>query len=136
MAAQLLEGAAEGRTAEVRVSPLRSSRDFVDAQDVSRAVVAALRSPGAGGRVVNIASGVSQPVRDMVDLLMSISGRPARLVERPVAQSRGTDTDWMAVDVSAARTLLDWQPRRTPRDMVQDLWQAAAGQQDGPAAGG
>jgi dTDP-6-deoxy-L-talose 4-dehydrogenase [NAD(P)+] len=137
VAAQLLEGAAEGRTAEVRVSPLRSSRDFVDAQDVSRAVVAALRSPGAGGRVVNIASGVSQPVRDMVDLLMSISGRPARLVERPVAQSRGlTDTDWMAVDVSAARTLLDWQPRRTPRDMVRDLWQAAAGQQDGPGAGG
>jgi dTDP-6-deoxy-L-talose 4-dehydrogenase [NAD(P)+] len=58
-------------------------------------------------------------------------------VERPVAQSRGlTDTDWMAVDVSAARTLLDWQPRRTPRDMVRDLWQAAAGQQDGPGAGG
>ncbi|MDQ0688019.1 nucleoside-diphosphate-sugar epimerase [Streptomyces achromogenes] len=132
VATQLLEGTAEGRTAEVRVSPLRSSRDFVDAQDVARAVVAALRSPGAVGRVVNVASGASQPVRDMVDLLISISGRPARLVERPVTQSRSpTDTDWMAVEVSAARTVLGWQPRRTPRDMVQDLWRAAAEQRDG-----
>jgi dTDP-6-deoxy-L-talose 4-dehydrogenase [NAD(P)+] len=134
VAAQLLEGSAGGRTAEVRVSPLRSSRDFVDAQDVARAVVAALRSPGADGRVVNVASGVSQPVRDMVDLLISLSGRSARLVERPVTQSRSlTDADWMAVDVSAARTVLGWQPRRTPRDMVQDLWHAVAEQQDGPA---
>ncbi|MDX5570246.1 NAD(P)-dependent oxidoreductase [Streptomyces sp. ID05-04B] len=132
VATQLLEGTAEGRTAEVRVSPLRSSRDFVDAQDVSRAVVAALRSPGATGRVVNVASGVSQPVRDMVDLLISISGRRARLVERPVTQSRSLkDADWMAVDVSAARAVLGWRPRRTPHDMVQDLWRAAAGQQDG-----
>lgn len=132
VATQLLEGTAEGRTAEVRVSPLRSNRDFVDAQDVSRAVVAALRSPGATGRVVNVASGASQPVRDMVDLLISISGRPARLVERPVAQSRSLkDADWMAVEVSTARTVLGWQPHRTPRDMVQDLWRAAEEQQDG-----
>ncbi|MFI5825334.1 NAD-dependent epimerase/dehydratase family protein [Streptomyces rishiriensis] len=134
VATQLLEGTAGGRTAEVRVSPLRSSRDFVDAQDVSRAVVAALRSPGAAGRVVNVASGASQPVRDMVDLLISISGRPARLVERPLTQSRAlTDTDWMAVEVSTARTVLGWQPQRTPRDMVQDLWRAVAEQQDGSA---
>lgn len=81
---------------------------------------------------MNVASGASQPVRDMVDLLISISGRPARLVERPVTQSRSlTDADWMAVDVSAARTVLGWEPRRTPRDMVEDLWRAAAEQRDG-----
>lgn len=131
VAAQLLDPAARGRTPEVRVSPLRSSRDFVDARDVSRAVVAALRARDAVGHVVNIASGSSQPVRDMVDLLIAVSGRPARLVERPVAGARALpDTDWMAVDVSAARTLLDWQPRRTAHDMVEDLWRAAAERHD------
>lgn len=136
VAAQLLDQAAQGRTPEVRVSPLLSSRDFVDARDVSRAVVAALRAQDAAGHVVNIASGAWQPVRDMVDLLISISGRPARLVERPVAGARALpDTDWMAVDVSAARTLLGWEPRRTARDMVEDLWRAAAEHHDGPAAG-
>lgn len=131
VAAQLLDDAVPGRIAEVRVSPLRSSRDFVDAQDVSRAVVAALRSPGARGHVINVASGAWQPVRDMVDLLISVSGRSTRLVERPATPSRSlADTDWMAVDVSAARSILGWVPRRTPRDMVEDLWRAAAEQRD------
>ncbi|WP_432158689.1 NAD-dependent epimerase/dehydratase family protein [Streptomyces sp. bgisy153] len=136
VAAQLLDRPVRGRAAEVRVSPLRSSRDFVDAQDVAGAVLAAVGVAEARGRVVNVASGSSQPVRDMVDLLISISGRPARLVERPGAAARSLpDADWMAVDVSAARTVLGWEPRRTPRDMVEDLWRAAAGH-EGPAAGG
>ncbi|NKI45074.1 NAD-dependent epimerase/dehydratase family protein [Streptomyces physcomitrii] len=126
VAGQLL-AAPPGTTAEVRVSPLRSSRDFVDAKDVSRAVVAAMRVPGAAGRVVNIASGSSQHVRDMVDLLIGISGRPARLVESSLTGVRPvTDTDWMGVDISRARELLDWTPGRTPRDMIADMWHAAA----------
>ncbi|MFM9694087.1 NAD-dependent epimerase/dehydratase family protein [Streptomyces europaeiscabiei] len=134
VAAQLLDDAADGRPAQVRVSPLRSVRDFVDAQDVSRAVVAALCVPGAGGHVLNIASGASQHVRDMVDLLITLSGRPARLVEGSVAGPRPlTDTDWMAVDVSAARTVLGWEPRCTPRDMVADLWRAAVEHHGGSA---
>ncbi|MFI0240545.1 NAD-dependent epimerase/dehydratase family protein [Streptomyces sp. NPDC016845] len=136
VAAQLLDQAAQGPPPQVRVSPLRSSRDFVDARDVARAVVAAVRAPDAVGHVVNIASGAWQPVRDMVDLLISISGRPAELVERPVAGARALpDTDWMAVDVSAARTVLGWEPGRTARDMVEELWRAAAEQHEGPAAG-
>lgn len=130
VAAQLLAGGRDGAPAQVRVAPLRSSRDFVDAQDVSRAVVAALRVPGASGRVLNIASGTSQHVRDMVDLLLTISGRQATLVERGTPGLRpAADHDWTGVDVSAARAVLGWQPRRTPRDMVQDLWRAA-GRQD------
>jgi dTDP-6-deoxy-L-talose 4-dehydrogenase [NAD(P)+] len=126
VARQLL-AAGEDEDAEVRVAPLRSSRDFVDARDVSEAVVAAMRSRRAVGRVVNIGSGRSQHVRTMVDLLISLSGRRARLVEgtgdavRPVGEQT-----WMGVDVSVARELLGWTPRRTPEDMVRDLWAAAA----------
>ncbi|MDL5205954.1 NAD(P)-dependent oxidoreductase [Streptomyces sp. ALI-76-A] len=130
VAAQLLSGGRDGAPARIRVSPLRSSRDFVDAQDVTRAVVAALRVPDASGRVLNIASGTSQHVRDMVGLLLAISGRPATLVERGAPELRpAADNGWTGVDVSAARAVLGWEPRRTPRDMVEDLWQAAA-QQD------
>ncbi|MCI4145544.1 hypothetical protein [Streptomyces sp. MMS20-AI2-20] len=39
------------------------------------------------------------------------------------------DDDWMGVDVSAARGVLGWEPVRTPRDMVGDLWRAAAGRE-------
>ncbi|MDO0924371.1 NAD(P)-dependent oxidoreductase [Streptomyces sp. TG1A-8] len=125
VAGQLLAASAE-EVAQVRVSPLRSSRDFVDAKDVARAVVAATRAPEAAGRVLNIASGTSQHVRDMVDLLISVSGRRARLVERAGTGVRPvTDTHWMGVDVSAARQVLGWTPLRTPRDMVRDLWGAA-----------
>lgn len=126
VAGQLLATRPTEGPAEVRVSPLRSRRDFVDARDVSQAVVAALRTPAASGRVVNVASGVSQHVRHMVDLLITISGRPARLVERLGAGSRpATGTDWMGVDVSAARSVLGWAPRHTAGGMVNDLWRAA-----------
>ncbi|MFI6037852.1 NAD-dependent epimerase/dehydratase family protein [Streptomyces sp. NPDC051315] len=129
VAAQLLAGGRDGAPARVRVSPLQSTRDFVDAQDVSRAVIAALRVPDASGRVLNIASGTSQHVRDMVGLLLTVSGRRATLVERGAPGLRpAAGSDWTGVDVSAARTVLGWEPRRTPRDMVEDLWRAAAHQ--------
>jgi dTDP-6-deoxy-L-talose 4-dehydrogenase [NAD(P)+] len=124
VAAQMLAVPA-GQTARVQVSPLQSGRDFVHAQDVARAVVAAVWAPDAGGHVLNIASGASQHVRDMVHLLISISGRPVDLVERPAAQTRSAAADWMDVDVSAARTVLGWSPRYTARDMVDDLWLSA-----------
>ncbi|MFG2479629.1 NAD-dependent epimerase/dehydratase family protein [Streptomyces fagopyri] len=128
VAQQLLARAAAGEPVTVQLSPLRSSRDFVDAKDASEAIVAAMRTPEARGRVLNIGSGTSEHVRAMVDRLIAASGREVRLVEDTGGTVRpATDADWMCVDVTAARELLGWSPRRGPEETVRDLWNAAEG---------
>ncbi|MFF4402321.1 NAD-dependent epimerase/dehydratase family protein [Streptomyces sp. NPDC001480] len=126
VAQQLLARPAAGEPVTVQLAPLRSSRDFVDARDASEAVVAATRTPAVTGRVLNIGSGTSQHVRSMVDLLVAASDRTARLVEDTGSTVRpAAGGDWMCVDITAARALLDWSPRRDAEATVRDLWNAA-----------
>ncbi|MFJ2399201.1 NAD-dependent epimerase/dehydratase family protein [Streptomyces sp. NPDC087843] len=126
VAQQLLVRPAPEGPVTVQLSPLRSSRDFVDAKDASEAVVAATRTPRARGRVVNIGSGTSLHVRTVVDRLIAASGRAVRLVEDTGGTVRpAADADWMCVDVTAARELLGWSPRRGLEEAVRDLWKAA-----------
>ncbi|TLS47683.1 NAD-dependent epimerase/dehydratase [Streptomyces montanus] len=112
---------------EIRIPPLRSSRDFVDAEDASEAIVAAVAAPEVTGRIVNIGSGESVQVRAMVNLLITASGRAARVLDDPGGTvGTTTDADVMRVDITAARELLGWSPRRRPEQSMRDLWQAVA----------
>nr|WP_248001740.1 hypothetical protein [Streptomyces sp. RPA4-2] len=75
---------------------------------------------------MNIGSGTSLHVRTVVDRLIAASGRAVRLVEDTGGTVRpAADADWMCVDVTAARELLGWSPRRGPEEAVRDLWEAA-----------
>jgi nucleoside-diphosphate-sugar epimerase len=127
IAQQLHSGRDAREPVEMRVPPLYSSRDFVDAKDASEAIVAAVAAPDLSGRVVNIGSGESVPVRAMVNLLITVSGRAARLLEDPGGTvPTTTDADRMRLDITAARELLGWSPRRRPEDSMRDLWQTVA----------
>ncbi|MEU5976600.1 NAD(P)-dependent oxidoreductase [Streptomyces sp. NPDC047315] len=112
---------AAGRT-ELRLAPLRAHRDLVDVRDVADAAVAAARADGsATGRVVNVGSGRAVPVRDLVDLLIELGGRPLRIVEERAAQGTRSDAPWLRLDVSRARRLLDWTPHRSLPESLADF---------------
>ncbi|WP_432004103.1 NAD-dependent epimerase/dehydratase family protein [Streptomyces sioyaensis] len=120
-----LHAAGAGGEAEVHVSPLRASRDFVDVRDVAAAVLAAASLP-AGGQVVNIGRGEAVPVRTMVERLIAASGRRARIVEGDAAGVRPqSGLDWIQVETDTARRLLGWTPHHSLDSSVQDLWHAA-----------
>ncbi|MEU1280318.1 NAD(P)-dependent oxidoreductase [Streptomyces sp. NPDC005805] len=105
----------------VELSPLRAHRDYVDVRDVADAVVRATDPDvPATGAVVDIGLGEAVPVRELVDLLVAVSGVPARIVERGAP---GPD-DWMRVDPGPARDLLGWRPRHTLADAVRAYWEA------------
>lgn len=112
----------------VRLAPLRAHRDLVDVRDVADAVVAAARAPAPAlaeaGAVINIGRGESVPVRELVDLMITCSGRSVRVQERPAPTHR-SDALWQRLDISRARRLLGWAPRRTLTDSVRDLLVAA-----------
>ncbi|MFE0042374.1 NAD-dependent epimerase/dehydratase family protein [Streptomyces albireticuli] len=122
VAARLADHSGAGPV-ELRLSPLRARRDFVDVRDVAAAVVAAADLPYPDGAkpVVNVGRGVAVPARDLVDRLIALSGVPVRIVETPEAGARRDDVEWQQLDISRARLLLGWRPRRGLDESLRDL---------------
>jgi dTDP-6-deoxy-L-talose 4-dehydrogenase [NAD(P)+] len=129
VAAKLAAGRRDGKPVSLELFRLDARRDFVDVRDVAEAVLAAA-SAEVGGRVINIGSGDSVRVRELVRGLVAVSGVAADIVERDADRTetgaRGMDTDWQEIDISAARELLDWKPRFGVEDSVRAVWAAAS----------
>ncbi|MDN3355688.1 NAD(P)-dependent oxidoreductase [Actinomadura sp. DC4] len=108
---------------ELRLAPLRAHRDLVDVRDVADAVLAAADAPrgAVAGAVINIGGGAAVPVRDLVELMISLSGRPVRIVEEAVARDTRSDAQWQRLDIGRARRTLGWTPRRTLAESMRDL---------------
>lgn len=125
VAAELARAGAAGTRAGLDLSPLQAHRDFVDARDVADAVALCVGSP-ARGEVVNIGSGRPVAVREVVDLLVRVSGVPAHVRESaPEEATRSFRLDWQQADIGLARRLLGWSPHRSLEDSVRDLWESA-----------
>lgn len=128
VAATLARAAREGGQATLDLFTLRAERDFVDVRDVATAVTAVAEADVAD-RIVNIGTGEAIAVRQLVADLVSVSGVPARLVERDPTDSevaiRGNDLCWHAVDCALARRLIAWWPRYSMMDSVRAVWDEA-----------
>jgi nucleoside-diphosphate-sugar epimerase len=125
---QLIEAAEAGRVAEVELAPLRARRDYIDVRDVADAAVLAAQSD-LTDLVLNVGRGTAVTVRSLVDLLIRVSGVPARVVERRsdpgTAAPNRTDVLWMQTDSRRAARLLGWRPRRSLEDAIGALWHDA-----------
>ncbi|WP_089107645.1 NAD-dependent epimerase/dehydratase family protein [Streptomyces hyaluromycini] len=112
-----------GGTGELRLAPLRARRDFVDVRDVAEAALAAaFAAPDVvAGRTINIGRGQAVPVRDLVDRLVALSGLPVRLVEAESPDGTRSGAEWQQTDITLARLLLGWRPRRTLDASLRDL---------------
>lgn len=124
VAAALLPVLRDGGAAEVVLWPMRARRDVLDVRDAVQAVLAATTC-GAHGEVVDVGRGEAVPVRDLVELLLEVSGVRARVVEEePDLPEWRAIVDLIRVDPGRAVRLLGWAPRYTPREAVQSFWQA------------
>ncbi|WP_406330731.1 NAD-dependent epimerase/dehydratase family protein [Streptomyces sp. NBC_00203] len=108
---------------ELRLSPLRARRDFVDVRDVADAVVAAAGADrgAAAGRIVNVGRGEAVPVRRLVDRMVTLSGLPVRLVEQEAPDGTRAAPEWQQTDIALAGRLLSWRPRRELDESLRDL---------------
>jgi UDP-glucose 4-epimerase len=82
-------------------------RDFVHVDDVSETVVALAGRPD-GTRVLNVGSGRSESVLDVIHMVAASLGVEPVLEHRP---GRPTDVPVVQLDVSALRAAIDFQPR-------------------------
>lgn len=128
-AAQIARIEAGLQDSVMRVGNLDAARDFLDVRDVVRAYAAAALTSSQldPGVVINIASGVSRPMSELLDQLLSMARVPVRVEADPARLRRG-DQSSAPGDAARAAALLGWRATiplsQTLRDVL-DYWRDA-----------
>jgi UDP-glucose 4-epimerase len=89
------------------------TRDYVYVDDVVSAMLAAATAPGINHFVINVGSGKETSIRELVRLVMEVTGTNAEVIKNPrsdVGVSR------MRADLSLAREKLGYTPRFSLED--------------------
>jgi UDP-glucose 4-epimerase len=103
-------------------------RDYVHVMDLAEAHVAALDAltaqagvTGGRHRVFNVGTGEGTSVREMIDVILRVSGAPhgAEVVAR-----RPGDPAMVTAEVAAIAGQLGWRASRTVVDIVESAWAA------------
>ena len=89
-------------------------RDFVHVDDVAAAVMGLAARPD-GVRVLNVGSGCSVSVREVVEAVAGSLGVPATFEHRP---GRPADVPVVELDVSALRGIIEFAPRSLPEGLA------------------
>src|SRR5205823_872127 len=87
------------------------TRDFVHISDVVRANLLAATSDQAPGEVVNVASGRSSSLVELIATLKEVIGGPARDLPIEHHAPRAGDHRESSADISRARDLLGYEPK-------------------------
>jgi UDP-glucose 4-epimerase len=97
-------------------------REYVHVDDLAEAYVLAFDAVRDGGhRVFNVGSGTGASVRDVVDLVAEVTGRPVPTVSAPPTP----EPPLLVADSSAIRDELGWTPKRSDlRQIIADAWAA------------
>ncbi|MFL5310117.1 MAG: SDR family NAD(P)-dependent oxidoreductase [Myxococcales bacterium] len=104
------------------------TRDFVHVADVVRANLLAATAAEAPGEIVNVASGRSASLLDLIALIRQAIGPQAAHLEPEHQPPRAGDLRASSADLTKARKVLGYEPRVALADgvaAVVDSWRAA-----------
>lgn len=100
------------------------TRDFVYVKDVVKACTASLA--GGNGQTLNIGSGMSISLNELVQLFMKITGTQIHTVHRP---PRPGDIGHSVLDSSSAQQILDWSPEHPLEAGLKEILEFAIGEE-------
>lgn len=118
-AMQIAEIEAGLRAPELLVGNLEARRDLTDVRDTVRAYRLIVER-GVAGRPYNICTGHAVTIQEVLDLLLSRSRVPVKVVHDP-ARYRPNDTPVVVGSPARARSELGWSPRITLDQTANDL---------------
>ena len=111
---RFVKRALEGQPLEVWGSGHRE-QDFIHVADIAEFVTRALTRRVSG--VFNVASGRPIAMRELADIIVDVTGRGSVL---QVSHPDPLDGHTARYDIQAARRLLDWAPRTSIREMIEE----------------
>lgn len=120
-AAAAIAEALAGGADTISMGDLSASRDFIDVRDVAAALVAASRVHNLPP-VINLGSGRATLARELVAELAGVAGFMGLVLEKAAGSSRSEAVDYQCADIGLARRHLAWEPMRSLRDAVTELW--------------
>jgi len=103
----------------IHVGNLEARRDFTDVRDMVRAYWLCLEK-GEGGEVYNIGSGKAYPVKEILDMLISLSEVEVK-IEVDSERLRPSDVPILLADSTKFRNLTGWQPEIPFTKSLKDL---------------
>lgn len=83
------------------------TRDYIYIDDVVKAMVAASKVPGINGLTINIGSGADTSIRELVKLVLEVSGKTAQVINNPRAD---TGPSRLCADIHLAKDKLKFHP--------------------------
>ena len=95
------------------------TRDFVFCEDLARGLVAAATTPGVGGQIFQLASGVETSLNRLLELLAEVSGAEPRIRREPPRQGE-IQRNYSLID--KARNVLGYSPQVELREGLQRTW--------------
>jgi UDP-glucose 4-epimerase len=95
------------------------TRDFVYVTDLAGGLIRAAETPGAGGQIYQLASGVETSLNELVAMLGEVSGRDPQVVQEP-PRAGEIQRNYSLVD--KAREQLGHAPEVALRDGLQRTW--------------
>ncbi len=121
-ARQIRSATSDAEPLSLRVGDLSVRRDFLDVRDVVRAY-RRIFEVGEPGEIYNVASGHPRSLRELVDVLIEVSGRSVEVVPES-ARMRAIDIPLLAGSAEKLHTL-GWTPavpiERTLRDLYASV---------------
>ena len=95
------------------------TRDFVFCEDLARGLVAAATTPGVGGQIFQLASGVETSLARLIELIGETAGEAPRVRREPPRQGE-IQRNYSLID--KAKTVLGYSPQVELRDGLQRTW--------------
>jgi UDP-glucose 4-epimerase len=103
----LLQRHAQGLPVRI-INGGQAIRDFLYIDDLADAVAAAIASPAAAMRTINIGSGEGRRIMDVIEAVEHVLGQR---FAREDGGHRDSDVDANVLDITLARDLLGWSPK-------------------------
>ena len=94
----------------IKVGNLETSRDFTYVEDTVEAMVTALQTPNLEGEIINIGTGKTWKMRDILDLIGKATKTEEKEVVTDKGRMRAKDVTILLSDSNKAKKLLGWNP--------------------------
>ena len=121
-AARKIDQALRRGAESITLGPLDSWRDYIDARDIARAVLAVVDTPPPSGMVLNVGRGEATATRDLISSLAAIAGYDGSIIEDDAGSLRSQTVDWQCADVEQIKRTLGWSATHPIEESLADLW--------------